>query len=335
MYQNLMKTSFTRTTQAVLLVLLPFMQVFAGEETPSSFSQKTSYGRIEVTLISVPPKVKLDGDTFLTIRVQSPKSISVQLPPIDDRLQGFILAGQLDKPAVSEKNSVILERQYRLTPILSEKYRVAPFAVRFTDNSKGPTESGWFATKPFLLEAEIPALDDSHDGIVGQPEPLWVYPSVKTIAMWLAIAVLAAFGLFLLSRLFRKVHREIKLMRMSPRERALFELNELITRDLPTQDLVKEFYLELTMIVRRYIERAHKVRAPEQTTEEFLTAVSQDSRFSEAVLQTLKDFLEAADLVKFAAHKPKPTDIDNATETARKYFTRTRHSALTNPHPAH
>jgi hypothetical protein len=75
------------------------------------------------------------------------------------------------------------------------------------------------------------------------------------------------------------------------------------------------------MIVRRYIERRHRVRAPEQTTQEFLRAVSSDPRFAPQVVERLKQFLEAADLVKFAAWTPDSGAVENAVSSARDYLT--------------
>jgi hypothetical protein len=76
---------------------------------------------------------------------------------------------------------------------------------------------------------------------------------------------------------------------------------------------VKSYYVELTAIVRRYIERTTGIRAPEQTTEEFLREVSRCSSplpKGEGMNNfRLKDFLESADLVKFAAHRPRREDI--------------------------
>jgi hypothetical protein len=100
----------------------------------------------------------------------------------------------------------------------------------------------------------------------------------------------------------------------------MLELAALLKRDLIARGDPKEFYLELTMIVRRYIERSHGVRAPEQTTEEFLAAASWDPRFSREVLAKLREFLQAADLVKFAAHRPAPGAAERATDTARDYI---------------
>ena len=97
-------------------------------------------------------------------------------------------------------------------------------------------------------------------------------------------------------------------------------LAELLARDLVGQNRVKEFYVELTMVVRRYIERQHAVRAPEQTTEEFLAAAGRDRRFDAETVDRLKAFLEAADLVKFAAYRPPAGTTDTATSTAREYI---------------
>ena len=120
--------------------------------------------------------------------------------------------------------------------------------------------------------------------------------------------------------LLRRIRHEVILRMMTPRERAMRELEHLLLRDLIEKDLFKDFYVELTMIVRRYIERAHKVRAPEQTTEEFLASASNHPAFGEEVLTRLRNFLEAADLVKFAAQHSDRSAPDNATLTAREYI---------------
>ncbi|MCA1810259.1 MAG: hypothetical protein LC725_12570, partial [Lentisphaerae bacterium] len=105
-----------------------------------------------------------------------------------------------------------------------------------------------------------------------------------------------------------------------PRARALYELQRLMSAGLPGSGKVKDFFVELTMIVRRYIERAHAIRAPEQTTEEFLAGVAGDTRFREEVLEKLREFLKAADLVKFAAWHPEDAAIERAVSTARDYI---------------
>jgi hypothetical protein len=281
--------------------------------------ENMSKGPIEVIFTAEPPQVRFDRDILLTIRITAPSEIEVNLPQLDDRLQGFRLSGFIDEEPIAQAGKVTRERHARLTPILSREYRIAPMAIVYTDHSRSPAETGWFPTRPLLFDPIPPIKGKAGKDIEAVLSPVWIHPPAKMVLLYIVI-ILGGIGLlFVLWKLLRKVHRTIRLMRMSPRERALHDLAELLAKDLIGRNLVKEFYLELTLIVRQYIERAHAIRAPEQTTEEFLVAVSHDPRFNPDTVKKLKLFLEAADLVKFAAYRPAPDAIDKATSTAREY----------------
>ena len=279
-----------------------------------------SSGQVQVTITADPPKVELHKDILLTIKTIAPSDTEVTLPPLDDRLTGFILSGALDnEPAVAD-NKTTLERRMRLTPVLADEYRIAPMAIAYADKRKNPPVTGWFATRPIVFDRIAPVERSPGKDIEIVMKPVWIYPSFKTVALYTLLALLIVALCFLGWTLAKRIHRHIKLMRMSPRERALFELSELLSKDLTGKNMIKEFYLELTMIVRRYIERQHLIRAPEQTTEEFLAAVSKDSRFTREVVHRLRSFLEAADLVKFAGDHPTGEEISGATMTAKEYI---------------
>jgi len=298
----------------------------AGTKTDNAVSngkprvEDMSRGPLQVTVTFDPPAVRIDRDMILSIKITSPSEIEVSMPGMDDRLKGFLRNGTLDKEPVSHAGKTTYERQLLLTPVISDEYRLAPFPVVYTDKGKSPAETMWFPTRPVVIDTVPVISGKAGSDIDVTMQPVWVYPTFKTVALYVFLGILAIAGLFLAWKLFKSVHRQIRLMRMSPRERALEELAELMEKNLIGKNLVKEFYLEITMIVRRYIERAHSIRAPEQTTEEFLTAISADSRFSRDVLSKLKSFLEAADLVKFAAYRPDSGAISNTTETARGYI---------------
>ena len=112
----------------------------------------------------------------------------------------------------------------------------------------------------------------------------------------------------------------VKIHRMSPIERALYELDVLLKKGLPGRGLYKDFYVELTMVVRRYIERRYDVRAPNLTTEEFLRAAQANAAFSPEAIAELKTFLESADMVKFAGVEATPEMADAATGKAKAYL---------------
>ena len=295
-------------------------QTNAPEKDKKTLTKDMSWGPIKLTLTADPPKVQYDRDILLTITIESASNIKVTPPYLSDRLQGFVLSGEYGGEPVTQDGTTIIERHARITPILSDEYRLAPMAIIYKDINKSTTSENWFPTQPIVFDVVPPEKISSGNGIRENIEPVWIYPTFKTVSMWILYAVLGIGACFLIWKLLKKMHREAQLRKLSPRERALKELAILFAKHLPERNKVKEFYLELTMIVRSYIERAHSIRAPEQTTEEFLTAVSNDPRFDGAVLETLENFLEAADLVKFAAHLPDTDAISQATGTAKTYI---------------
>lgn len=254
----------------------------------------------------------------MTLRITAPTNLSIKLPPLETRMKGFTVSGSFDGHPVVTGGKRAFDRNVRLTPRISTEYRIAPLAVSWKQPGTGLEQ--WFPTKAVVLASEPLLKGDPGRDIATARGPVWIYPGLKGFVGY----ALAALGLAALGygawRLFRKIRRAVQLRRMSPKERALFELAELMARDLVGHDQVKEFYFELTMIVRLYIERAHSIRAPEQTTEEFLVAVSRDPRFNPDVVKRLREFMQAADLVKYAGHRPGRPAVDSAISTAKTYI---------------
>jgi len=62
------------------------------------------------------------------------------------------------------------------------------------------------------------------------------------------------------------------------------------------------------------------VRAPNLTTDEFLRAARENPAFTREAIAELKNFLESADMVKFAGVEATPEMADAATGKARNYL---------------
>lgn len=280
--------------------------------------EKMTSGPVELTITADPAQVHLDRDILLSIKTIAPSNITVRLPSLDNRLTGFTLSGAFDREPTSRDGKIAQEHCFRLTPLVAAEYRLAPVAVSYTDPNRPNAPENWFATRAIVFG--VAPIGNEHPGAIRDIRgPVWIYPAFKTVAGWLAILALVVAGAWALYRFSRRVHRAIQLRRMSPRERALEELADLMVRDLISKNQVKEFFLELTLIVRRYIERAHSIRAPEQTTEEFLLAAARNPQFRPEVLDKLRAFLQTADLVKFAEYRPESAVVDRAFGTARDY----------------
>jgi hypothetical protein len=84
-------------------------------------------------------------------------------------------------------------------------------------------------------------------------------------------------------------------------------LRVLEEKKLWQQGLVKEYYSEVTEIIRRFFERRWNIIALEMTTDEILVQIK---HVPEALMvwKEMGTFFLNADLVKFAKYQPEPAE---------------------------
>jgi hypothetical protein len=104
---------------------------------------------------------------------------------------------------------------------------------------------------------------------------------------------------------------------------ALEALQRLQRQDLIAQQRIEAYYVRLSTILRRYVEWRFHLRAPEQTTEEFLAAVLATGGLIATHRELLGTFLQHCDLVKFAQHRPSSEDMHQAWNSARDFVQQT------------
>ena len=286
----------------------------------AAFTADLSSGDVTLKLEATPDKVSPAEDLMLSITVEHPSTLGVALPDLRDRFSGFSTAEDFATEPVEANGKTRQIFKWRLTPQpAAPRYRLAPFAVDVQDKRAVPPTHAAFATPPVVFPGE-----GARPAVTGDPEvaaaPEWIPPTAKTVALWIVLALTGAAALAAALFVLTKLSRRVREFRMSPVERAMAELQRLLGRNLPARGLYKEFYIELTMVVRRYIERTHGIRAPEQTTQEFLAAAAQHPTFTRDVIDGLRTFLESADLVKFAGQEATPLMADDATAKARAYI---------------
>ena len=84
----------------------------------------------------------------------------------------------------------------------------------------------------------------------------------------------------------------------TPRSIALRELERLRGEVKPLDPYA--FSIAVSEVLRTYVGAAYRLHAPQQTSPEFLAAISDSPKFSDADRQLLAEFLEHSDLIKFA-----------------------------------
>jgi len=115
-----------------------------------------------------------------------------------------------------------------------------------------------------------------------------------------------------------------------PHEVAYAELERLLSSGLLEAGRVKEFYIELAEIVKRYLTARFGVETFERTSSEILEAL-RAARVPVRVSGATGDFFAACDLVKFARHLPRPDETRSTVEQAYRLVDETKPA----PSPRH
>ena len=107
-------------------------------------------------------------------------------------------------------------------------------------------------------------------------------------------------------------------------ELAYARLRALVAESLVEQGRIQEFYERISGILRHYIEDRFDLRAPERTTEEFLTELRYAPTLGSEDKTVLEEFLTHCDLVKFARHDPRTEQIQRTFDLVKDFVERTR-----------
>ncbi len=154
-----------------------------------------------------------------------------------------------------------------------------------------------------------------------------VRPASGPVWGWIAY-FLAGVILFIAWFVFRRRSRGKRHQpALAPHVVAREALLALRQRTWLTDGLFEIFYVQLSAIVRQYVESRFGLRAPEMTTEEFLQVAIKAGMLSGAQRQLLQDFLSQCDLVKFARYQPQRAQAEAALEAALRFVEETAPSS--------
>lgn len=135
------------------------------------------------------------------------------------------------------------------------------------------------------------------------------------LVVLLTIIITAFLVVYILNKRKNKPKEQMAELVETYHQRSLRLLHELDKRELWQQDKVKDYYTELSEIVRHYIEQRFKTNAMELTTDELLRKAKKHREMA-MFRNSLKPLLEAADLAKFAKANPLPEEHIEAMQLA-------------------
>lgn len=297
----------------LLLVFCIYLGVFsaqAGEKIPK--------GREPVKLeVKVDKRSITIGEKFRYEAIASGSSeLEMEFVEFGKELEaaGFAVVdfGSPEKKLFGKKT---LRKWYLLDTYVTGKYTIPEITLRY----KKKDEKNWHEIKSDKVEVEVKSVLTGEAKDIRDIKPPLYFPRRSFVYLILAGAVVFAATLFFVIKLLARRKISIEMMKIRPAHEVAMEQLERLRGVKPKTDVaIKDYYTQLSGIVRWYIENRFNIRAPEMTTEEFFIAVKGSKELREYRV-LLGDFLIACDLVKFAKHIPEEGDIERVFETAEKF----------------
>jgi hypothetical protein len=286
----------------------------AGSNLPSPVTVKVKADPDEVTI----------GTPFrFTMEITAPTGMQIVMAQPTERIGAFDIIDFGDEPAQHGTGMTTITRWYRLAGFETGHKEIESPPVSYrapgaTELIEVPKDHTVVTVKSLLPEKTDGA--DIRDIKAPEPLPIDWRPYYIAAAAVAALAIVAA----LLWRVSRRGRAARALPPIPPHKIAYAELEKLRGRHLIEQGAFKEYYSTLSDIVRTYVERRFEVRAPEMTTEEFLTSSARNGRLQSGHRGVLGNFLTESDLVKFARHVPSIADSERAYDAAKRFVDETR-----------
>ena len=283
----------------------------AADQTEAP-SVSVSVDRTEVTV----------GDPIrYTISVTAAADLEVEIPLLGEQVGDFTVLDFGQLPPRTENGRVVTGRWFRLTTFETGQHLLPGPTIRYRHHGQRERIDGndvSITVLSLLAEAgQNPELRD-----IKPPE---VLPFDWRPYGLLAVAGLALAGLG--GGLFVYLRRPAPAVAppAPPASRVALEaLRQLHAQGLIEKQQFETYYVGLSAIVREYLENGLNLRAPEMTTEEFLSAAARDRQLSAVQQERLAEFLSQADLVKFARHRPGQEESEAAYRAARRFVEETR-----------
>lgn len=291
-----------------------------------------------VQVHAAPQKAVLSLDTSsirigervqLRLHATLPKSASIYWPVVGDTLSSSVEVAsksKLDTNATSRKDFINYSQSIVITSFDTGFHFIPPFTIHYSYS--GDTSRHEILSEGVYLKVRTVEVDTTQ-AIRDIRGPIQAPLSFAEMAPFLG--ALAIIGLiigfvwyyFWRKRMNKPLFPVITRTLGPPWQVALQSLDALESKKLWQAGRIKEYYSELTDILRQYLHQQHKIDAMEMTTSEILAAYDSSGLQADSRLK-LSDILVQADYVKFAKASPLKAENELSMQYARHFVENTK-----------
>ena len=280
---------------SALLGIAVFVAAAAGERP------------VDVSVTLDPPVIPFHRQAEYSIIVEAPNDVDVKFPQMVDKFAGLGVADLRRDTKDLKGNRRRITETYLLDPILVGVYKIYPAEIKWDDNQGLTVPSPALRVRD-LTDQEKEEATKFADIEGPLPVKGWIAKHWKGTASVGALVLVAAAATMYF---YRRRQKQVEAAPAPPAwEVAYQRLRELDQRQLPKAGQYEPYYVDLSAILRHYIEDLFSLHAPEQTTPEFLAAATGSKLFTDDQQKVLSQFLRHSDYVKFAQYIPSINEME-------------------------
>ncbi|QIK53296.1 hypothetical protein G7051_02595 [Dysgonomonas sp. HDW5B] len=289
-----------------------------------------------------PYEIAIGQQATISLEVIAPKGRQLVFPAYVDSLVSGVEVLAMPKPDTVYAHEVMtITQKYIVTSFDSALYHIPYLPVL---DGKDTIQSNGFGLKvisPVLSEATLNYLEQLNtqqtDSIefdklgvfdikaIQTPPFVWQDYIYYILIGLLILLILAAIGVgvYMYIQKKKKGYYFKPVVVEPPHVIALHALDHVKVEKLWQQGKEKEYFTEVTDILRKYIEDRFGVSAFEMTSDEILNVVK-NFMIAESSTESLHQVLKLSDLVKFAKYKPFPDENDLSLVNAYLFVNQTK-----------
>ncbi|WP_295669970.1 BatD family protein [uncultured Mucilaginibacter sp.] len=271
--------------------------------------------------------IRIGDQTKLFLTVHQPAKEHVNFPKLTDTITGKIQVVGANKPDTSydqnDHSLLTVTQSYTITCFDAGTYTMPSFSIG--------TAGGVIKTNELTLQVETVKVDTTK-AIYDIKQPITVSYTfldwLKDNWYWIVLPLLIVglvLGLiwYLRSRPKAEPLAGAPRLVVPPHVTALNQLKQLKDKKLWQQEEVKQYYIELSDIIREYLEKRYAIKTHEKTTDEIFDSLKRII-ITDTNRSKLRHILVLADLVKFAKEKPLPAENEESIEIAVDFVVATK-----------
>lgn len=283
-----------------------------------SVAQVTATARMDATRIMVGDQARL----FLEVR-KPDAAEKVIWPAIPDTFNNLEIVekGKIDTATVA--GATLYKQRLLITGFDSGLFKVPPFVFPVLPASG---EQYTATTDSFGLLVQTVEVDTTKafkpiKGVIAVPSS-WRDYIVQIAIGVVAVLLIAGIIIYFIKRK-KAAPKPPPVPDETPHQKASRLLTELEEKQLWQKGKVKEYYIELTDVVRNYLEERFNTPVMELTTDEMLQKM-QVNKALQPYRDQMTTILYTADLAKFAKAQPTPAEHTDAMEKAKEVIEKSK-----------